>query len=151
MRGASDNVHPIHPRNGTTTKWPLRNGTMLFSKLLLSAASDRTYEILVGVHVDFETVFFAFAEDFDSVVHEFVVIFTTTFRSQRQQPFAIWFKYPTYGPSCSRASQVTGKCTMLNPHPLSLAKCTSASSRSKGLPIKLFPPFSAVSQNPSSF
>ena len=105
----------------------------------------------MGVHVYFESVFFAFAEDFDSVVHEFIVIFTTTFRSQHQQPFAIWFKYTTYGPSCSRASQVTGKRIMLKPHLLSLAKCTSASSRSKGLPIKLFPPFSAVSQNPSSF
>ena len=103
----------------------------------------------MGVHVYFETVFFAFAEDFDSVVHEFIVIFTTTFRSQCQQLFA--FKHTTYGPSCLRASQVTGKRNMLKPHPLSLAKCTSASSRSKGLPIKLFPPFSAVSQNPSSF
>lgn len=39
---------------------------------------------------------------------------------------------------------------MLKPHPLSLAKCKSASSSLKGLPIKLSPPFSAVSQNPSN-
>ena len=88
-------VHPIHPRNGTTAECI----NVIQQAAGLWAASDRTYDILVGIHVDFETVFFAFAEDFDSVVHEFVVIFTTTFRSQHQQPFAIWFKYTTYGPS----------------------------------------------------
>jgi len=56
-----------------------------------------------------------------------------------------------YGPSCSSASQVNGNLSMLKPHPLSRARCTSAepSSTFNGLPMKLSPPSSAVSQNPS--
>ena len=91
---------PIRCTRSTRETGPLLNGSMLFSKLLVCERHPigRTVSWW-GIHVDFETVFFAFAEDFDSVVHEFIVIFTTTFRSQHQQPFAIWFKYTTYGPS----------------------------------------------------
>lgn len=76
MRGVTSKVHLSHRRNGTTRK---------FANIIQQAAGwsvgfEGTYDILVGIHVDFEAVFFAFAEDFNSVVHEFVVIFSTTVR-----------------------------------------------------------------------
>lgn len=85
MRGVSRKVRLSHQRNGTTRKF----ASIIQQTAGLSAAFDGTYEILVGIHVDFETVFFTLAKNFDSIVHEFVVIFTTIVRRQCQHLFPI--------------------------------------------------------------
>jgi len=63
-------------------------------------------------------------------------------------------KHDTYGPLCSRASQVKTYLRILKPHPRNRARCESASPPSdkspSGRPTKLWPsPASTLSQNPS--
>jgi len=104
-----------------------------------------TNGVLVWINVYTKTILLAFNEDTNSVIHKFIVILLPENQRLTLNTNSEW---KTYGPACSRASQVTGNLKRLNPHPLSLDKCSSAdpSSKFRGWPVNDSPPFSAVFQ-----
>jgi hypothetical protein len=62
---------------------------------------------------DSEAVLFALSNDIDSIFNvRFVILSTLTGQCTRSAPKA------TYGPACSRASQVTSNLNVVNPHEL---------------------------------
>jgi hypothetical protein len=81
----------------------------------------RAYGVLMGIYVYAETVLLAFTEDTNEIVHILIIILLpATILSSRH----CGEKKETYGPVCSRASQVTGNLSRLNPHPLRRARCS---------------------------
>jgi len=120
------------------------------SKVVAVHSCERTtHHILMWIQVYFESVGFAPLQNSYTVVHKFVVVFSTRHRIKTRQQNEM--SRGTHGPACSSASHVTGNRSKLKPQPLSLVRCTSAepSSRFSGCPRKLSSPASALSQKSS--
>lgn len=104
------------------------------------------------IYENLKAVFFALPENFNRIIHKFIIVFSAEhWKGVRNYMHATVMQMCTHGPSCSNASQKTGKRKTLNPHPLRRAKCTSAepSSSDKGLPMKELLPVCPPSQSSS--
>ena len=117
---------PISPMMGDTTCWepqpPEKRDHCEESERADEDKRD-AYSILVRVQINFEPVFFTFIKDANGVVHEIIIIVSTSYVNGG---IFVRHRASTHGPSCSSASQMIGYRSMLNPHALRRLKCASA-------------------------